>query len=135
MKLLLRNTISGLVPLYPSDMNEKRKLKLGNDYIVEVTNPRNVGFHRKFFALLNAGHENTNLDMPFDTYRKYILMKAGYFKTYNTPKGVFYDAESISFANMSQDKFEEVYSRVLDKIIADLGCTNEEIERQLINFM
>ena len=62
-------------------------------------------------------------------------MKVGYFKAYDTPKGVFYDAESISFANMSQDKFEEVYSRVLDKIIADLGCSTEEIERQLINFM
>ena len=135
MKLLLRNTISGLVPLYPSDQDEKRKLKLGVDYLVEVTNPRNIGFHKKFFALLNIGHENTDLDMPFDTYRKYILMKAGYFKAFNTPKGTFYDAESISFANMPQDKFEEVYSRVLDKIIADIGCTSEEIEKQLINFM
>jgi len=135
MKLLMRNTLSGLVPLYGSDFDEKRKLKLGNDYIVEVTNPRNIGHHRKFFALLNVGHENTDLDMPFDTYRKYILMKAGYFKSYNTDKGVFYDAESISFANMPQDKFEEVYSRVLDKIIADLKCTSEEIEKQLINFM
>jgi len=134
MKLLLRNTISGLVPIYPSDQDEKRKLKLGVDYLVEVTNPRNIGFHKKFFALLNIGHENTNLDMPFDTYRKYILMKAGYYKAYDTPKGVFYDAESISFASMSQDKFEEVYSRVLDKIIADIGCTTEEIEKQLINF-
>lgn len=135
MKLLLRNTISGLVPIYPSDQDEKRKLKLGNDYICEITNPRNVGFHRKFFALLNIGHENTNLDMPFDTYRKYILMKAGYFKAFDTPKGTFYDAESISFANMAQDKFEEVYSRVLDKIIADIGCTSEDIEKQLINFL
>ena len=135
MRLLCRNTISGLVPLYPSDMDQKRKLKLGNDYIVEVTNPRNVGFHKKFFALLNIGHENTDLDMPFDTYRKYILMKAGYFKAYDTPKGTFYDAESISFANMPQDKFEEVYSRVVDKIIADLGCTSDDIEKQLINFL
>ena len=135
MRLLCRNTISGLVPLYPSDMDQKRKLKLGNDYIVEVTNPRNVGFYKKFFALLNIGHENTDLDMPFDTYRKYILMKAGYFKAYDTPKGTFYDAESISFANMPQDKFEEVYSRVLDKIIIDLGCTSDDIEKQLINFL
>lgn len=135
MKLLLRNTITGLVPIYGSEFDEKRKLKLGVDYLVEVVNPRNIGFHKKFFALLNVGHENTDLDMPFDTYRKYILMKAGYFKAYDTPKGTFYDAESISFANMPQDKFEEVYSRVLDKIITDLGCTKHEIEKQLIDFM
>jgi hypothetical protein len=135
MKLLCRNTISGLVPLYPSDYDEKRKLKLGQDYEVSITNPRNVGFHRKFFALLNVGHENTSLDMPFETYRKYMTVKAGYFTAYQTPKGVYYDPESISFANMNQDEFEQVYSRVLDKVIEDIGVTKEEIEKQLINFM
>ena len=135
MKLLCKNTISGLVPLYPSDYDEKRKLKLGADYQVEVTNPRNVGFHRKFFALLNVGHENTSLQMPFDTYRKYMTVKAGYFTPYQTPKGIYYDPDSISFASMAQDKFEELYSRVLDKIIEDIGATKEEIESQLISFM
>ena len=135
MKLICRNTISGLVPLYPSDWDEKRKLKLGEDYVCDITNPRNVGFHRKFFAMLNVGHENTSLDMPFDTYRKYMIVKAGFFKAYQTPKGVFYDPDSISFASMSQDEFEDVYSRVLDKIIDDIGATKEEIEKQLVNFM
>ena len=135
MKLLLRNTLHGLIPLYPSDMDEKRKLKLGQDYECEITNPRNVGFHRKFFALVNIGHENTSLNMPFETYRKYMIMKAGYFNIYQTPKGVYYEPESISFASMSQDRFEEVYSRVLDKIIEDIGATREDIENQLINFV
>lgn len=135
MKILCRNTIQGLVPLYPSDFDEKRKLKLGQDYICEVLNPRNVGFHKKFFAMLNIGHENTKLDMPFETYRKYMTVKAGFFTAYQTPKGVYYDPDSISFASMSQDEFEDVYSRVLDKIIEDIGGTAEEIEKQLINFM
>jgi hypothetical protein len=135
MKLLLRNTLSGLMPLYPSDFDEKRKLKLGQDYEAEIKNPRNIGFHRKFFALVNLGHENTSLDMPFEAYRKYLIMKAGYFKTYQTPKGTFYEPDSISFGSMSQDQFEEVYSRVLDKVIEDIGTTKDEIEKQLINFM
>jgi hypothetical protein len=135
MKLLCRNTIQGLVPLYPSDFDEKRKLKLGQDYQVEVTNPRNVGFHRKFFAMLNVGHENTSLDMPFETYRKYMTVKAGFFTAYQTPKGIYYDPDSISFSSMSQDEFEEVYSRVLDKVIEDIGIDKEDIEKQLINFM
>lgn len=135
MKLFCRNTISGLVPLYPTDFDEKRKLKLGQDYEAEIKNPRNVGFHRKFFALLNIGHENTLLDMPFETYRKYITMKAGFFKTYVTPKGMFYEADSISFSSMSQDQFEEVYSRVMDKVIEDIGADKEDIEKQLINFL
>lgn len=135
MKLLCRNTIQGLVPLFPADFDEKRKLKLGEDYQVEVTNPRNVGYHRRFFAMLNVGHENTSLDMPFDTYRKYMIVKAGFFTAYQTPKGIYYDPNSISFASMSQDEFEEVYSRVLDKVIEDVGLEREDVERQLINFM
>ena len=135
MKLFVKNTINDLVPLYPSDFDSKRKLKLGQDYEVEVKNPRNVGFHRKFFALLNVGHENTLLDMPFDTYRKYITIKAGFFNAYQTPKGIFYDAKSISFSSMEQEEFEDVYSRVLDKIIEDIGASKKDIEEMLINFM
>ncbi|MFQ6415319.1 DUF1367 family protein, partial [Streptococcus pneumoniae] len=82
-----------------------------------------------------VGHENTLLDMPFDTYRKYMVIKAGYFDAYQTPKGLFYDARSISFSSMDQAEFEEVYSRVLDKIISDIGLTGDEIEMQLTNFM
>jgi len=134
MEIYLRNTINGLIPLYPSDFDEKRKLKLGQDYKANITNPRNYEFHKKFFALMNIGHENTSLEMPFDTYRRYIIQKAGYFKSYATPKGVYFEADSISFASMSQDKFEELYSRVIDVIIKDIGSTTEEVEMQLAEF-
>jgi hypothetical protein len=135
MDLLLRNTLHGLIPLYPNDFNEKRKLKLGVDYWCKITNPRNVGFHKKFFAMLNVGHENTRLEMPFDVYRKYMTVKAGFFTAYQTPKGIYYDPDSISFASMEQDEFEDVYSRVLDKVIEDIGVTKADVEKQLINFM
>jgi hypothetical protein len=135
MKLYVKNTLSGLVPLYPADLDEKKRLKLGAEYEVEIKHPRNIGFHRKFFALVNIGWENTSIDMPFETYRRYVIMKAGYYKTYQTPKGTYYEAESVSFASMDQMQFEEVYSRVLDVIIADLGVTKDEIEETLINFI
>jgi Protein of unknown function (DUF1367) len=135
MELYCQNTLTGLVPLYPSDQIEKRKLKLGNTYKCEITNPRNLGFHKKFMALINVGCENSKLNMPFDTYRRYMTIKAGFFKAYSTPKGIYYEAMSISFASMEQDEFEDVYSRVLDKIIEDIGVTKPEIEAQLINFI
>ena len=135
MKIWVHNTINGLIPLYPSDMDSKRKLRLGQDYECEIKNPRNYQYHKRFFAMINVGHENTKLDMPFETYRKYLTTKAGFFTAYQTPKGIYYDPDSISFASMSQDEFEEVYSRVLDKVIEDIGSTKEEVEKQLINFM
>lgn len=135
MKLICRNTLSGLIPLYPSDQDEKKKLRIGQDYECEIKNPRNYEFHKKFFALINLGHHNTSMELPFDVYRKIMIMRAGYFTSYNTGKGIHYEAESISFGSKTQDEFQEIYSRVLDEIIKDIGATSEEIEKELINFM
>lgn len=135
MKLLLTNTLHGLVPLYGSDFDEKRKLRLGEIYEADIKHPRNYEFLKKFMALINVGVQNSSLDMPFETYRKYMTIKAGYYNAYQTPKGLFYEAHSISFASMTEGEFQELYSRVLDKIIEDIGCTSEEIEKALIGFL
>ena len=135
MKLIVRNTITGLIPLFPSDFDQKRKLKLGVDYEADIKLPRNYPFLKKFMALINLGCENSSLDMPHETYRKYMTIKAGYYNAYSTPKGVYYEAMSISFSSMHEDEFQEVYYRVLDKIIEDIGSTKDEIEKQLIDFM
>ncbi|MFA5772743.1 MAG: DUF1367 family protein [Thermoplasmata archaeon] len=135
MKLLLRNTEQGLLPEYPSDLDEKKKLKLGVLYSVEIRRERNPLFHRKFMALCKLGCENSkNVEMPFDAYRKYVTMKAGYFKTYKTPKGVMVEPESIAFANMDEDKFNEVYNKVLNIIVEDIQATKEDIEQNLLSF-
>ena len=54
MKLLLQNTAVGLVPLYDSDFDEKRKLKLGQVYQADIKVVRNINFHRKMWSMLNT---------------------------------------------------------------------------------
>lgn len=134
MKLLLKNTASGLIPIYSSDQEEKRKLTIGVVYEANIKHPRNYEFHKKFFALVSLGHANTKLELPFEVYRKLLIMRAGYFKAYDTDKGVIYEADSISFSSKSESEFQEVYSRVLDQVIKDIGITSEEVEENLINF-
>lgn len=135
MKITVRNTINGLVPLYSSDLEEKRKLKIGETYQVEVKRPRNYQFHKKFFALLNIGWENTDVDMPFETYRRWVTMRAGFYKVYHTPKGELYEPESIAFSNMDDDTFSEVYDRVLNVILKDTGAEKPDVEAMLIDFL
>ena len=136
MKLLCTNTERGLVPKYDSDFEEKKKLKIGDEYWCEIKRARNYLFHKKFFALCKLGCENSkNVEMPLDVYRKYASIKAGYYKIYSTPKGSFVEADSISFGNMPQDEFEKLYSAVLDFIIKDTEATKENIEQNLLSFM
>jgi len=134
MKIICRNTLSGLIPLYPSDVLDKQKLTIGTDYECDIKFPRNYEFLKKFFALINLGHHNTKLDLPFDVYRKIMIMRAGYFTAYQTDKGVHYEADSISFGSKSESEFQEIFSRVLDQVIKDIGLTSEEVEKELINY-
>ena len=135
MEIYVKNTSMGLMPLYPSDYDEKKKLRINQDYKAVITNPRNLGFHKKFFALLNLAHQNSSIDLPFEGFRAYILMKAGYVNLYQSPKGVIYLPKSIAFASMSQEQFEECYNRVVNVIIKELGITSEDIDNELGGFM
>ena len=137
MKFFCQNTEAGLIPLYPSDLDEKKKLKMGKVYRGDFAEweERNYMFLKKFMALIKIGHENSKaVEMPFDTYRNYATMKSGYAKTYKTPKGIFVEAESISFKKMKEEKFQKVYNDVLDFIIKDTQADRKFIEDNLINF-
>jgi len=135
-KIYCQNTEAGLIPLYDSDLQEKKKLKIGKTYACEIRFERNYELLKKFMALIKLGQENSkNVEMPFDAYRNYATIKAGYSNVYQTPKGVFVEAQSIAFASMTEEKFEKVYSDVLDFIIKDTEADAEFIQDNLINFM
>ena len=138
MKILCQNTKHGLVPLYDEDYEEKKKLKIGEVYYCEVKLPRNYEFLKKFMALVKIGWENTKEfqgDIPFDIYRKWATIKAGFCDLYHTSKGVMVEAKSIAFSNMTEEEFQKVYDSVLMVIISDIGCSKKDIEQQLESFM
>ena len=122
------------MPLYDSDYDEKRKLKIGEDYECDVRQPRNVQFLKKFMALVRLGCDNSPRDMPFKAYRAYVTMKAGFVDVYDTEIGRMALPQSISFANMDETKFEKVYKAVLDVIMKDIDVDEEFIRDNLINF-
>jgi len=136
MKFFCQNTEAGLIPLYPSDLDEKKKLKKDKVYSCEIKFERNYEFLKKFMALVKIGCANSkNVEMPFDTYRKYATIKAGYGEVFKTPKGLFVDAKSIAFGSMSEEDFQKVYDAMLDFIIKDTEADEESIKANLIDFL
>lgn len=143
MKICLQNTTSGLIPLYDSDLFEKKKLKIGQIYEVEIKKARNVQFHKKFFALiklawLNMPEKYDGIYPHPENLRKAFLIEAGYFETYYLIDGTqIMEAKSIAFDNMDELEFREVYDRVLGLILKHIlpYNTNEEVEQELINFL
>ena len=123
------------MPLYDSDYEEKRKLKIGEVYQCDVKKPRNYEFLKKFFALIRLGAENTPLNMPQEPYRAYVTMKAGYAEVFDTPGGKMALPKSISFAKMDDNEFAGLYQDVIQVIITDIGADQQMIEENLINYM
>jgi hypothetical protein len=143
MKIAVRNTLEGLIPIYPSDLTEKQRLKLGEDYECEIHKARNIHFHKKFFALVKCAWLNLpeHLDERFphpEVLRKVLQIEAGFYNVYYLLDGTeIREAQSIAFDKMDQAQFEEVYNKVLDIILQKvlIGTTASEINPEILSFL
>jgi hypothetical protein len=144
MELYLTNTAAGLVPMYDSDYDEKKKLKIGQAYRADIRLARNLQFHRKYFALINCAWEYLDekarefYGENRDGFRKTLEIAAGWYEpVYDLQKRDFIHApRSISFSSMRADQFEQLYSRVKDVLFLSYlkGVDAEEFEKNLMNF-
>ena len=144
MTLYCTNTVRGLVPNYDADFDEKRKLKIGEVYKIEVKKARNYEFHKKYFALINCAweylneYQQKNHKNSVENFRKSMEISAGVCDTIYIHKlQSWVDVpKSISFSKMDNLQFQEVYEKVRDIIfeVISENVSIEEFERNLINF-
>lgn len=139
-KLELVKTDRGyFIPAYNSDHELSKKVGPGESVICDLKIPRNVGFHRKFFALIRYtfNHMNEKMHEKFpseEALRLELILQAGYWSRHVTTGGkeIIYP-QSIRFDKMSQVEFEKLYSTVLDVVLKWFvhGIDQEE----LVGFM
>jgi hypothetical protein len=124
-----------LMPEFGSDYETAKKIRQGVTYSVELKQPRNYQFHKKFFALLNLCFENQETFSNIQDMRGWLIMRAGFFVKVETPTGQYYKPKSISFGNMDETEFSELYSKILDVVFGWLKIDSEQLETELINYM
>lgn len=130
MDLLFQRGTTGLLPACEEAAEWLRKKKLGATILVEPREARNGAFHRKYFALLNLAfdywkdHAETmeykgEPVLPnFERFRRDVAILAGFYKPVTNIKGeVRLEAESISFAAMSEERFEELYGATINVLL------------------
>lgn len=135
MKISMRKTDKGLTPLYNSGYDNYQKLKIGWEGEVTFVQKRNYEFHKKFMGLVNMAFQNEEKYKNFDHYRKSLIIKAGFYTAYDMDGWVHKEADSISFASMDELEFSDLYSKMIDVIIQEIGVTSEEITANLVEFM
>lgn len=144
MDIYCKVTPYGLVPMYNSDHDAKKRLKVGRVVRCTVTNPRNYEFHKKFFALLRLTFDNlpSHLAMVWNIRNEEDMLRRfkrdlGYFsRTLNEYGETEIEYKSISFASMEQHEFENFYAQcvdlVLDKYIR--GIDKQDLITEIENF-
>jgi len=129
-----------------------RALEQGEMLRIEYISPRNVQFHRKYFALLNLAFDNwnpgrshkTHRGMPvaknFERFRADVQILAGYYDQYFDLRGrMRTESKSIAFGSMGSDEFEKLYADVLTVLIEKVmtNYTREDVDRvvnELLDF-
>lgn len=113
--------------LMATNHHEAMKLEAmhGKEVQARISIPRNLSFHRKFFAMLNVGREMADCDFNPEQFRAVCITGAGWCDFVEHDGKMVAVPRSISFAKMDEAEFGNLYSDVLDFI-----CKNWVLDRQ-----
>lgn len=126
MQILLQRLPAGFAPADDEAREDIKRFPVGSVARMEVKLMRNYQFHKKYFALVDLGFQYFADNCPQQEYkgkpvlpnlnrfRKDVAIMAGFFTpTWNIRGELRVDAESISFASMSQERFEQLYDATI----------------------
>ena len=125
------------------DAEQMTKFKTGAVYPVEIKRSRNPDFHRKVFAFFHfcfahwrGDNEFQSEAKQFEVFRNHMTVLAGYYDEYvGIDHQVRIEAKSLSFGQMEQDEFEELYNALIQVAMTKLFTgDDEEIYNQLAGF-
>ena len=143
MKLHLLNTIDGLRPCTDFDYDNKKRLKIGSVYEVEIREERNYQFLRKYFALIRCAYAFlTPSQQEFikseKGFRKTVQIAAGYCDVYYSIKRREWveESKSIAFDKMDEAEFSQLYEAVKLVLFSTFLKDVDEATflRELVNF-
>ena len=110
-----------LVPATDRDRLLLDKIKTGEAVKMTLKRVRNYRYHKKYFALLNFAFdifEPEQGEKNFDRFRKDIAILAGFYEqSVRLDGSIRTEAKSLAFGSMSEDEFEELFTKSIDVII------------------
>lgn len=129
MDIYCRVTDLGLIPMYDSDLDEKHRLRIGDNVLCTIKRPRNYEFHKKYFALLRLTVANLPhlIQQQMQIFTEEDLLDClkidlGLFTTRWHGGRQIVKTGSISFAKMDNTEFEKFFARSVDAILRIYLC-------------
>lgn len=135
-----------MVPASDMEAEKLTKFKTGELYEVDIKYSRNPKFHRKVFAFFNfcfehwdgqTVHQHVSTQVQLDRFRQDLTILAGFYNTTIRLNGdTRIEAQSLSFAGMSQEQFEEVYKALIQAAMKHIFGLDDDntIYNRLVRF-
>jgi len=140
-EIFLRKVQGVLVPDSESDVEKLASIANGETIRADIKRPRNIKFHRRYFALLDVlfdiftpdvvEHKGKPVMKNRERFRHDIAIATGHYElVVNIKNEVRAEAKSISFAAMDETAFAQLYSRTIDFGLLHIakGKTREQID-------
>lgn len=132
---IFRKNLSRLEPAEGSAVELLRGIKQGAEVSVEIRRPRNIKFHRKFFALVRLVYDNQNVCQSQNELLDAIKLMVGHVNQVRLPSGEIAKVPaSISFAAMDEPAFNDFWNRAVDVVVRDIipGLNREDLENEVM---
>ncbi|GJE77205.1 DUF1367 family protein [Methylorubrum suomiense] len=131
-RLFIRRA-QGFVPADIMAEDAMNKVAVGSTVMLTVRRPRNPAHHRKLFALFSVVLEQTDRWADSTVLLEDLKLATGLFETrVSALTGMPYPVPaSISFAAMSQDRFEAWYAKAIRVLSEHLGTDVEALGREV----
>lgn len=114
---MLKKLNNSLACAFDNDLDNIKKLPLNEVVEVEIKRKRNIKFHKKFFALINLVFQNQEVYTNIEHLRKDLIIASGHYELRHNIEGLeIAEAKSISFSNMDETEFNDLYNSVVDTI-------------------
>lgn len=105
---------------------------------VELKRPRNLGHHRKYWALLNAVYPHQELYPTLDSFAAAMKVATGLAEPVRLPNGtLIFCTGSIAFGRMDQAAFEQFYRRAVNVVLTRIlpGVDAAHLEAQVLEIL
>lgn len=150
--LLIRTASGAFVPMDDDEAAKIKRIKAGSVVRADLIEMRNGRFFRKWFALAKFAFDVWSETAPkqeykgqavqpdFKRFRRDLTILAGYFRPVFAINGEMrLEADSLSFAKMTEDAFQVLYSQtinaILEKILTGSGLTEAKLREHVETVM
>ena len=134
-KIYLEKRMGALVAADEVADDVLKKIPLNATICVDVSIPRNIRFHRKFWAMLHIIFKNQDHFKSLDTLLGACKLATGHADIIKTKHGLVGIPKSISFAKMDETEFSRFYEKAIAWVLSDVipGLKRKELDTEVEN--